>query len=227
MGPEKKLTDADILVGGPMGKQINPQEPEKEEATQETTAEKIIVGGKEFATVEEATAFYRPAKQQQAAAPVQHAAPQAAQSQDVDPADILFEDPKTALRLVEERAYSRAKTEIKQEAQYDRNRDKMWVDFYDKNKDLAQMKGLVDGEFARRFSELQDLPVDHALDIIAASARKTVGEVKRATTQATRLPSGPAKVSSASGSPSPSVPAAKPVAKTFVEEVLEARKRKA
>lgn len=197
-----------------------------ETVKEETAHEKVIVGGKEFGTPEEAIAFF--SKKPEAPAPVQYVqAPVPQEKKDIDPSDILFEDPKTALRLVEERAYSRATQDITAAQRAETNRMKMWESFYEKNPDLKSVKSVVDGEFSKRIDAMRDLPVEHALDILAASARKTIGEVKKATLQGKPLSSQPVKVSSASGAPAQPVQASKVVPKSFVEELREAKRRKA
>lgn len=225
-----------VLVGGPLDNSTMGGAPaaQQTEQNQQQAPEKVIVGGKEFNSPEEAITHFK-REQQQSQRPAAQQTFQQPQTQqqsapvqtEVDPATIIFENPALALKMVEERAYKRAMNDTDQAQKYERNRQQMWTDFYSKNKDLAQTKEVVEGEFSRKFDELKDLRVEDALDIIAASARKTVGVVKRAHLGGTPLQSGPAKVSSASGAPVQSVQASKPAAKTFVEEVMEARRRKA
>lgn len=107
-------------------------------------------------------------------------------------------------------------------------RGKFWDEFYQEHADLKDVDWHVKSVVGEKLSEWKDLPVAEAKQMIASESRKRIDLLKQkfgvkvdtlSNTGATALPS--------SGEPAPAPVAPAPRPSSFVEEILQARKKRA
>lgn len=88
--------------------------------------------------------------------------------------DLLFTNPKEAMRLHGEQIRRDVKAELQGEYQKDQGEKAFWTDFYAKNKDLQTDKDLVQFMLSKSMAELGDMPVEKAMDRLADLTRQTI-----------------------------------------------------
>ncbi len=124
--------------------------------------------------------------------------PKADEPEDVDWDDLLFTNPKEALRLHGEQIRKQVTSELRGEYQRDQGTEKFWKDFYDTHKDLKGDKKMVDFVLSDHMSELADLPVEKAMSRLADLTRDLImgyqkrtgpGKRNRATVEGNSIPS--------------------------------------
>lgn len=142
------------------------------------------------------------------------------EEEEIDWDDLLFSNPKEALRLHGEQIRKQVTSELRGEYQRDQGTEKFWSDFYGANKDLKDDKELVDFMLSKNMAELADLPVEKAMSRLADLTRAQImGYQKRA---------GPGKRNRAVAEGS-SIPSSAPAPKrqdrpTTLSDILKARK---
>lgn len=189
-----------------------------EELVQVPVKETIIFGGKVFNSQAEALAY---ADTQMRSAPTA-AVPARQETQDVDPADILFEDPKAALRLQADNI----KREMRQQYDQVENNKRIWNNFYSQNKDLQGMDDFVEIAQKKKWNEIKDLPIDQSLAIVAKDARAMIAKIRGGTGTPERMNPNGATTANPSRVNSPTMPTTAAPAKNFVDEMKEMRAKK-
>lgn len=198
---------------------------------------KIRIGTQEFNSHEEAIQYAQELElavlQQdafnagkQAAAPVAtETTPKRTIEDDIQ--EQLFENPKEALLKYKEHIMKNIKEEIKADAVREAQINSLWQEFYSENADLANSPKVVQMIVNESWSEIKDLPLAKSKRIIADRARKELSSYRQAAMPAEELPSKPAVVAGASGSPSaPATSSDKPkTALDFISQVNKHRKR--
>ena len=173
----------------------------------------FAVGDQEFATVEDAMKY----AQTLAAEKVQRdayeqgikdASPDpAAEKPDPDAAfykqmsDMMFDDPATAIRMIEQRAVDRAASQITQATEQTQNRTKTWDKFYTDNKDLSVHRDIVDFILEKNWATLGPMQPDKALQKLAELTRGRLQKALKDMRPEEVLPSGSAMATSATGAP--------------------------
>ena len=181
----------------------------------------IFVGGRAFNTPEEALQYADTQMRVQAATPAP--APQKSFN-DVDPADLIFEDPKAAVRLIREQT----KTEIRQEYQTEQAQKNLWDGFYDKNRDLNSTYGkdIVEVIKAKKWNEIKDLPISQSLDILAKEARNFISGVRGNGQRQETMNSNGATTIHATPGTAPRVQTQTQKPETFSDQIKALRKSK-
>jgi hypothetical protein len=128
--------------------------------------------------------------------------PQAQPLQDIKISELLFEDPETALRIVEERAEKR----VFQKLEKIDSEKETWNNFYSENRDLVPYKDIVEQKMQQNWAHLKDKSIRESLPELAKLARARVLEIRGSQGGTSeRLPSGPAITAGSSGAPPPQV----------------------
>lgn len=225
------------IVGGPLDPMKAPEStasPAVQSPAQQAQAsapaissKPLMIGNRIFNTAEEAIAYAdsiereRTIRELHNQAPAQ-AAPTPATQTRVDPADILFDDPKAAIRLLKE--------QIKEESSAETNKQKtneqVWKGFYDKNPDLQGFEDIVELQKSKHWASIRDVPVDQALPWLAREARSYLSKIRGTPSQVEQLQGGPAMVAGSSGAAPPSVPMAVNKPTTFMDEMAEFKNRR-
>lgn len=178
-------------------------------------AAKIRIGTKEFATPDDAYKYAQEleiarAQDQGFIEGIKSAKPEAEvpaeKSIDEQVEEIIFEDPKKAIKLLRESI----KKELEQstdtkitakekqiEAQATLRQE--WNNFYDSNKDLVGQQDYVNYILQTNYAELGPLPTAKAFPILAAKVRTGLKAYRDGSGNETELPAGPARVASGSG----------------------------
>ena len=164
-------------------------EPEETtDATQEKATETpIYLGGKKFSNVDELARYTAQLEQERSYAPVQQQQPA---PQGRKASEVLFEDPDQAFQIHEQQII--AKIRAADEAK--RQEEKLWSDFYSKNKDLDSERDVVQFALNKHWDELRGLHPDQATEKLAELSRNTIVRFKKTTGSKQDLPSGKAKV---------------------------------
>lgn len=160
----------------------------------------VVINGKEFDSAEAALAYARGKLEKgddllDAVAAVQ----EAKKSDDPDPAELIFEDPKRAIEILrkqiteEIRAEDRArrKKESDDAAQAESYR-RHWDEFYTQNPELKSAKAIVQEELAKLMKENDKMPIAEAKKRLAENSRARMKEIAAAVTPAKELSNDPA-----------------------------------
>jgi hypothetical protein len=135
--------------------------------------------------------------------------------------EVWFSDPKKAASLLRQQV----KSEYEVERSAERNRERFWQDFYEKNPDLKRVERIVQSVVKEKLPEIQKLPSDREVsEFLSKETRDIIGLVGKAFSKTeTRLPSEPAVSFGASGEtpPAPAAPLARPL--SFIEQIRKAR----
>lgn len=140
---------------------------------------------------------------------------------DKDIADLMFEDPKTAIRLIKEQA----KEEVINQIGAQKTQEQVWERFYAENSDLKGMEDLVDICRGRIQGKLSQLPLDVAMKELADNARSRIATIRQTPHGGKELPSGQAFVASSNGAPSQPVTVQAEIP-SFVDQMRSLRKTK-
>ncbi len=137
-----------------------------------------------------------------------------------DPSDILFEDPKAALKMFKDSI----REEIRNEGTQERSKKAVWDDFYRTNPDLVDYPEIVQMQFSKLAAESPHTPVTTAMPSVAAQARVYLSRIRGVPQGGQPLRDGPSRVAGASGAPAPVVQVPAPAATNFLDELKAARK---
>jgi hypothetical protein len=96
--------------------------------------------------------------------------PRAAAEDEVDIDELLFSDPKEALRLTREQV----KQELRAEYTREQGTSKFWTDFFAAHADLKDDKDLVDLELTKNMDRLGGMDVKKAIDELADLTRTRI-----------------------------------------------------
>lgn len=175
---------------------------------------KIVINGQTFDTVDAAIAYANDlaavtAQQDaliqgmQSVKTAQSAAPEAKTEKSLDEIveEKLFEDPKTALKMLREGITREVMQTQQATAQRQAEIQKMWSDFYDANQDLSEDRDLVEYTLQKNWATLQNMPIPQASKLLAAETRKIVHRARTSAAPGKELPTTPAVVPGASGAP--------------------------
>lgn len=204
------------------GEQNPPAEGSSAVPQSQTPASPVIFAGKVFNTSAEALAY---ANQLELARQAQPQVPAAAApgnpQAEPEVADVLFEDPKTAIKILKDQI----RNEVRQEISVEDTRKKTWDDFYQKHPDLRGFEDVVEFVQSKNWNTLRELPVAQGLPQVAKMAREHLSRIRGSANVGEKLPSGPAVVAGSSGAPAPSLPQPKAQPTTFVDELKQMRRR--
>lgn len=107
--------------------------------------------------------------------PAQPAQPQEQpQEDDVDWDQLLFENPKEALRLHGERVADQVKRDLTEAYQREQSSQRFWQDFYAANPDLRDDHDLVQTVLSKNFQQVQNLPSNEAIPVLADMTRQKI-----------------------------------------------------
>lgn len=221
-------TAIEPISGGPEGNapataEVSQPAPTAPAVATSPSSQQVFVGGRMFNSTEEALAFADQAarKAQDAEAQLLAVRQQQVRQTEVNPADILFEDPAAAVRLLEQKILNQIDTRASAQKQ----EQDVWTGFYASNPDLKGFEDIVDLNKGKLWGEISTLPLDQSLPRLATAARNHLAKIRGQQNQTTtQLPSAPAQVIGGGGGTSAG--AGRPVQaekKTFVQELNEAR----
>jgi hypothetical protein len=208
---------------------------------------KIKIAGKEFSTVEEAIKYaeeleiasiedkaYRQGVEAADKANKPQIDPQPQKTLDEEVEEILFEDPKVAIKRLREGitkeifdAYDKMTTSQQKAVLQKAQADKTWNDFYEQNTDLAESKEYVEYLLKKNWDDLSKKDSVVALSELAELTRKGLKITKTAALPTRELSSKPAVGPGASTESTHSEEAATTSEELdFVSQVRKLRKRK-
>lgn len=105
---------------------------------------------------------------------------------DTDWDELLFSDPKEALRRHGEAVAERVKTELRAEYTKEQGTTKFWTDFDKAHGDLKGDRDLVEMTLGKNMAELANLPVPQAIDRLADLTRDRIMGYTRRTSDRKR-----------------------------------------
>jgi hypothetical protein len=88
--------------------------------------------------------------------------------------NLIFSNPKEAVRLIREGAVKETESKLRGEYQRDQSTSKFWSDFNKAHPDLAEDGDLVDLMLQKHLAAIADLPVREAMDRLADLTRKRI-----------------------------------------------------
>lgn len=133
---------------------------------------------------------------------------------------LLFDNPKEALKLHAERVAKRVTNQLRGEYQQRENTKQFWSKFYEKHDDLKRDHDLVEITLQANLNELANVPVDKAMERLADLTRDRImryagdkGKARKAHAEGASPPS-----------PTPTEP--EPTSVTSLSDIIKARARK-
>jgi hypothetical protein len=208
----------------PDGTPIDQSQPEQNESGQGyQPPQPVFVGGRRFESQQDLDSHMIQQEARIAAAEqmvrMQPGAPQGPQQTQRDPGDILFEDPRAALQQIKQEA----KSEIRNEIELEKARERSWQIFFNTYPDLNNCKDLVNATHTQLAGTIANLPLDQAMFKIASRTRQYLEQARVASggSPSKDLSRGPAVTAGASGGrvSTPATPPAKP--KDFMTQIRE------
>ena len=185
--PELTAEEADaIMSGGPGAAQaaapVLAEEGAEEAAPEAPAPAKVRIGGKEFATAEEAWTYAQELEQEkiaadafrqgvEAAAQAQpsNPAPQPQEPEQIDP--LFYTDPAAYFRKREAEVAARVAAEVNQSITIKERNAQTWNKFYSDYPDLSKAQPLVQLVLNQHWNDLQHVETGKALKIIAEKTR--------------------------------------------------------
>lgn len=219
----------DIVVGAPQ----TPAQAPASASAPAPAPQPIIVGDMSFASFDAAKTWLdEQARLTRMAA--QAATAQAPQTQtasaptrNVRPGDLLWEDPNAAFDLVRQEL----KAELRAEDSAKAEEARIQREFYDKNEDLKGFEGFVrfkTTELLGRVPGFDKMPLDKAMEMVAAETRAELSKVRGSTNAGHILPSRPAMTAPVSGGAASQAQTPPPAQlTTFVDELQAHRAKRA
>ena len=215
--------------------QVAPPPPQQQSTTQPPQSpanqgfQPVTIGGRVFNSQADLNQFTESLytanaqalqAQQQAQAPAQPAAT-TAETDDAELSELIWKDPAEYTRRVEARAENKVRQTIESQKQV----DKFWTDFYQKNTDLQGYNVLIDDITNANITTLGPKSFEDAEKFIAERARSVLQLANKGTGTQQQLASAPATTL---GTTSGSVPAPtqQPQPETTFVDELRAHKAK-
>lgn len=208
----------------------NPDSPNPPKAPEQPVVPQsapIVVGDRTFPTLADAQNFLN--DQMKIASTVINAnkGPTPTVPAEVQAADLVFEDPKTAFKLLEKQILDG----IHQRSQAASEAQRIENDFYSKHEDLVAHKDFVKFKTTQLINTMPgfgELPADRVFEIVAAQTRSELAKIRGQSSNGQPLPDKPAVVAGGGGAVSPPAQAATPAKPmTFVDELKAARAKRA
>lgn len=107
--------------------------------------------------------------------PVEPVVRQPAEPEDeTDWDELIFKDPKQAVKLIKEQARKEITTELRREYTQEQGTNQFWTDFYNDNPDLKEDDDLVQTMLNSNLAKLGGMPVKKAMDELADLTRKRI-----------------------------------------------------
>lgn len=147
--------------------------------------------------------------------------PQVAVDPDAEIADLLFEDPKAAIKVISDRAQQKAKQEMEQSRQHDR----AWDEFYKANPDLREHEDFVQFVLNKNLETIKSMDLSQAIAHVSHETRARLAKVRGSASSGQPLPSKPAVVAGSSGASLPQQPAQKVAPKSFIAQLSAYQRR--
>lgn len=160
----------------------------------------IFIGGRKFESAESLAAYTSELDRQRGQWEKERqftTQATAASDPDKELADLVFEDTTTAVKLLTEKAERQALEKFEAKMAQER----AVQSFYSKYEDLRNFTDLVDLTANRLNGKIREMPQEEAMELIAKEARSRIASIRGTPTGGTELPSGPARVASATGGP--------------------------
>lgn len=204
----------------------NKSAPDSE--SKDEPAAKIKFGNREFQNVAELQAFLDGLDESQKAIFAKLSTPAKEAEPEIDPADLLFEDPKKAVELIkqqirnENKAIEKAKEDA---AAAEKRRQQYWKNFYDSHPDLKEFEDIVESEVDALIAEKgADMKLDSALPLLAERSRKKLDRLKAKLMPGKELPNGKAIAHGTGGAEVPKR-VEKPVVENMITQVKKFQRR--
>ncbi len=242
-----------VEPGAPVVKVIKVEVPAKEETGVEPpngkvsrpAEEKIRIGGKEFANLEEATKYaeeliladreekaFQEGYKKAVAKDEQAAEPKRTWMDDAY--DKFFEDPRAALEAIRNGVRTeiieeyRTMTTVEKEQQVrQQEQAQTWDSFYKANADLAESRDYVDFMLKKNWNDLKDEKTEVALEKLAEITRKGLKISKESALPRTELQNKPAVMAGVGDNATTAeAPATVEKAIDFISQLNKLRKRK-
>ena len=146
---------------------------------------------------------------------------------EVDPADIIFEDPKKAVELIKAQMRQELKAERQAQKAIDDNNaanTKTWQKFYVENPDLVGWNDTVDLQLQKLVAEGHSkTSIDEGLKLVATRSRAELTKYRQRLVAKEEVPSGIAVTSGVTGAHVPKK-VAEPKVTSFIEETKALRR---
>lgn len=228
------MTDLE-LTGGPEGSQsapaATPTEPvQAPSAPAEKTSPPtpaftpVYLGGRKFESAEDLTQYTAQLQQEkEELSKYAPAKPMTPADPDKELADMFFEDPATAVKVIREQT----KKELRQEFTEHDARKMAVSQFYKQNPDLEGLEDMVELTRLRVQERINKLPLEQAMKELATAVRGRLSQIKKQPSGGVELPSGQVVTGgNTNGSGPQSVPV-QTTPKSFVDQLKDMRTRRA
>lgn len=240
MPPTTPQTDEQVMTGGPDltdGAPADSTTPPSQtaagggEPTQTNTTTPpagspaaptpIFIGGRRFNSPEELAEYTSQLEMSRAQnAPQAPIVPPAEDEKQI--ADLFYEDPAAAIKIMEERAEARVMQKLDSR---DARRSAL-QSFYDKNPDLKGLEDVVELTRVRIQDKLNRIPLEQAMKELADATRGRLSDIRGRPRDGKEVPPGPARMASSSNGPGAMGAPAPVVSKSFVQQMAELRKKR-
>lgn len=228
--PDNPAEPAPAPAGEP--KPAAPSPADKPTSPAELPAAKTYrVGKKEFTSPDALAAYVDGLEQSKLDLLDQMSIPEAPKPPEIDPGDLVFEDPKKALKMVKDQALAeiRAEQEAERRMQKQRNdqaaaEQRATEQFYRTNPDLVGFEDMVLVQAQKFVAESKNYTQEDAFRIVAERARTRKAEMRKNLIPDQALPVGPAIVASATIASVPTTPVVE-APSSFISELKNIRKR--
>lgn len=218
----------EIMTGGPVDGEVRvPDAPKKDEGfVYEGLGGKKITDPKELATYAkeiEARAIQAEIERERASKtqPTMNAPVVEEKTDEDNIEDLLFQDPKKAIKLIEERAETRVKKmlDAKDATQ------KFWDDFYTENPDLKSHDRVVQLITREKWNEVANIPLAEAKKRLVDESRKMINSIRGEEGTKTVVNRTSASTLGSSGEQLPRVSVPQEVAGNFCDEIKKFQRR--
>lgn len=223
-----KTNEEPIITGGPVDGDIKADEtPKKEESfVYEGLGGKKITDPKELANyakeLEAKAVEAQLAKERSSTYQPTMTAPVEEKKTDEDNIeDLLFQDPKKAIQLIEERAERRVKSMLDQKDAT----QKFWTDFYTENPDLKSYDRVVQLITREKWNEVANIPLTEAKKRLVDESRKMINSIKGEEGTKTVVNRTSASTLGSSGEQLPRVAVPQEGAGSFCDEIKKFQRR--
>lgn len=191
--------------------------------TPQPTFTPVWVGGKQITSQDELVRFaedtHTKAIELQSKVPSIQTSP-IPSDPDKELADLMFEDPVTYTKIIQDRANEKVEAKIT----FQKAQERAWEKFYTDHQDLKGYDDLVNVMLGKMPSDFSKKPLEQAMNELGQATRGRLAEIRKSPTGGETLPSGQALTAGPSGGPGIPVPSTHKQ-KNFLEQFAEMRSK--
>lgn len=180
----------------------------------------VYVGGRKFESAEDLASYTAELHDVAYRAPAAAPAPVIDADPDRELAELMFQDPRTAIKVLKQEA----KQEFKRELDQDNASRDAWTKFYETHPDLKGLEDMVGTQANKMAQRIAKLPLEQAMKELGTAVRGRLATIRGTPTTGEPLPKGPAVTAGSSGGQGPKVEVPRQ-SMSFVEQMQKLRSR--